>query len=151
MHVEFVEVVEGVGEGGDRAGDCFGDAVVEGEGARGLVACCEGDVLQLAQVICYLFCFVNLETGKIGDVQESEAHTCSPSLYVGFWLAIAFERDERSVRSDSHCPIEARYWDLFSKAVSHPAVATGPFRDCGCRPKRACEGEQCRGRGEPCH
>lgn len=30
VHVEFEEVVERVGDGGDGAGDCFRDAVVEG-------------------------------------------------------------------------------------------------------------------------
>lgn len=48
MHVEFEEVVECVGQGWEGAGYCFGDAVVQGEWQGGLVACCEGDVLEFA-------------------------------------------------------------------------------------------------------
>jgi len=55
VDVEFEEVVELIGEGGDGAGYCFGDAVVEGEGARSLVAGVEGDVLEFAQIVGDLF------------------------------------------------------------------------------------------------
>jgi hypothetical protein len=45
VHVELEEMVHVIGERGDGAGYCFGDAVVEGERACGFVAGYEGDIL----------------------------------------------------------------------------------------------------------
>jgi hypothetical protein len=55
VDVEFEEMVELIGEGGDGAGYCFGDAVVEGERARCLVASVEWNVLELAETVGDLF------------------------------------------------------------------------------------------------
>lgn len=48
VDVEFEEVVERVGEGGDCALYCFRDPVVQGQWAGGLVAGDEGDILEFA-------------------------------------------------------------------------------------------------------
>lgn len=44
VNIEFKEVEERVGDGGDGAVDVGFDAVLEFEGKTGLVACGEGDV-----------------------------------------------------------------------------------------------------------
>ena len=55
MHVEFEEVVERVRKLGDGAGDCFGDAIAEGERSSGFVAGVEGDILEFALAVSDLF------------------------------------------------------------------------------------------------
>lgn len=55
MDIEFQEMVEFVGEGGDGAGYCFRDAVAEGERTGGFVAGIEGDILKFALAVSDLF------------------------------------------------------------------------------------------------
>lgn len=55
VDVEFKKVVEVVGEGGDGAGYCFGDAIAEGERSSGFVAGVEGDILEFALAVSDLF------------------------------------------------------------------------------------------------
>lgn len=52
-------MVKRVGEGADGASYCFGDAVVEGERAGGLVAGWEGDVLEFSCRVGDLVCFAS--------------------------------------------------------------------------------------------
>jgi hypothetical protein len=51
VNVELEEVVELVGEGGNGAGYCFGDAVVQGQRASCLVASVEGHILEFAETV----------------------------------------------------------------------------------------------------
>jgi hypothetical protein len=61
MDEEFEEVVEFVGEGVDGAGLGLGSRKGEGEGEQGLVAGCEGDVLEVAEAVC------DLCSGNVSD------------------------------------------------------------------------------------
>jgi hypothetical protein len=54
MNVIFQKVVELVGERADGAIDCLCHAVAEGKREEGLVAGWEGNVLQLAEIVCDL-------------------------------------------------------------------------------------------------
>jgi hypothetical protein len=145
MDVIFQEVVELVRERADGAIDCFCHAVAECKREEGLVAGWEGNVLQLAEIVCDLYrkravsqrysilkdCVVEtdilasacLATNSKEPAERGRHYMFSRVTKQAISMLYSTRPDPSSpYLHDSHCPVQTGHRHRLSIAVHSPAT-----------------------------
>jgi hypothetical protein len=122
MDVIFQEVVELVRERADGAIDCFCHAVAECKREEGLVAGWEGNVLQLAEIVCDLY-RKRAVSQRYSILKDCVVET---DILASACLATnskePAERGRHYMFSRVNCPVQTGHRHRLSIAVHSPAT-----------------------------